>query len=180
MDIFKKLQSYMDYSFGKTKEKIEIIYEDTFFERLVFTGYDLNNTEFLEVVFNECDFTDVYLSGSNLCGSTFRQCIFNNNIFRKGKADYTLFDQTDFRNIDSFRTSFYKARFVNLVMEDSKMDNCLIVGASFLNVVLKNVNLVNTSFRRSKFENVKFIKCVFDKTTFEGVSGIESVEFIDN
>ena len=74
VDILKELQNYMDYSLGKSSERIEIKYVNTSFKELVFTGYDLNNTEFLEVSFAQCDFTDVYLSGS-----IFNQCIFNNS-----------------------------------------------------------------------------------------------------
>lgn len=58
MDILKELQNYTDYSLGKSSERIEIKYVNTSFKELVFTGYDLNNTEFLEVSFAQCDFTD--------------------------------------------------------------------------------------------------------------------------
>ena len=76
------------YSLRKLDEKIEIRYESTSFHDLIFTGYDLNNTEFLEVEFINCDFSQVYLSGSNLSGSTFEKCIFKDNMFKKGKAEY--------------------------------------------------------------------------------------------
>ena len=179
MDIFQKLQSYMDYSFGKTNEKVEIKYEDTFFKSVTFTGYDLNNTEFLGVVFSQCDFTDVYLSGSNLSGSTFEQCTFNNNIFRKGMAEYASFVQTDLKKIDSFRTSFYKSRFSNLLIEKSVMKNCVMADTVFSNVTFSDVDLAGSSFRRSGFANVKFVRCILNDVTFEDNLGLESVEFID-
>ena len=116
VDILKELQSYTDYSLGKINERIEIKYSDMSFTELIFSWYDLNNTEFLEVSFNQCDFTNVYLSGSNLSGSIFNRCIFNNNVFRKGKAEYASFNQTDIKNIDSFRTSFYGSSFNDLVI----------------------------------------------------------------
>lgn len=172
VDILKKLQRYTDYSLGKSSERIEIKYVDTTFTELAFTGYDLNNTEFLEVSFEQCDFTDVYLSGSNLSGSIFDQCIFNNNIFRKGKAEYVSFNQTDIKGIDSFRTSFYGASFKDLVIENSMMNNCLIARSFFSNVVFRNVNLTNTSFKSSEFKNVEFVECNLSGTIFENVCSI--------
>lgn len=92
MDILKELQSYTEYSLGKSNRIIEIKYADTSFAELVFTGYDLNNTEFLEVAFNQCDFSDVYLSGSNLSGSVFDQYIFNNVKFIECILNETIFE----------------------------------------------------------------------------------------
>lgn len=183
MDIFEKLQKYTDYSLRRSDEKIEIQYMDTAFEGLTFTGYDLNNTRFTKVKFNECDFTDVYLSGSNLSGSTFKHCIFNNNIFRKGLAHYALFENTDLKKLDAFRTSFCDATFNNLLIEDSIIKRCLISDAAFTNVVFRKTDLSDTSFIHSKFTNVKFVECVLNNTkfidNFVDVLCLEGVEFID-
>lgn len=180
VDILKNLKSYTDYSLGKSSERIEIKYVDASFKEIVFTGYDLNNTEFLEVLFNQCDFTDAYLSGSNLSGSTFNHCIFDNNIFRKGKAEYVSFNQTNIKKIDSFRTSFYGASFNDLVIENSLMSNNFIARSSFSNVVFKNVNLADANFSNSRFSNVKFIECILSRTIFDDACGLEYVKFIDN
>lgn len=180
VDISKKLQRYTDYSMGKSSEKIDIKYVDASFKEFVFTGYDLNNTEFLEVLFDQCDFTDVYLSGSNLSGSIFNHCILNNNIFRKGKADYVSLIQTNIKSMDSFRTSFYGTSFKDMCIEGTMMCNCFIVNAFFSNVVFRNVNLTNTNFKNSTFDNVKFIGCILVKTIFDDVCGLEYAKFIDN
>ena len=142
MNILAELQKYTDYSLGKSKEQMEIKYENTSFEKLVFTGFDLNNTEFLEVIFNNCDFTDVYLSGSNLSGST---------------------------DLDSFRTSFYGSCFNDLIIENSIMKNCFIARANLSNIVFKNTDLTNTSFKHSMFSNVRFVDCKLDGVNFEDV-----------
>ena len=85
MDILSKLQKYTDYSLGISKEKLEIKYEDTRFDNLNFSDFDMNNTFFLEVEFIKCDFSGVYLSGSNLSGSVFEKCIFNKIYLEKDK-----------------------------------------------------------------------------------------------
>ena len=169
MNILAELQKYTDYSLGKSKEQMEIKYEDTSLEKLVFTGFDLNNTEFLEVIFNNCDFTDVYLSGSNLSGSTFEECILKRNTFRKGKAEYVTFRQTVITDLDSFRTSFYGSCFNDLIIENSIMKNCFIARANSTNIVFKNTDLTNTSFKHSKFSNVRFVDCKLDGVNFEDV-----------
>ena len=179
MDILNDLQKYTDFSSGKSKERIEIKYIESSFQNLRFTGFDLNNTEFLEVTFSGCDFTNVYLSGSNLSGSIFKKCIFKNNIFRKGKAEYVIFDQTDINNMDAFRSSFYEASFNDIVIVESQIANCFFSRSSFSNTVFKNVDLTSTNFSHAKFNNVKFVECILDKTNFENAIGLESVEFLN-
>lgn len=61
----------------------------------------------------------------------FRQCILRNNIFRKGMAEYAFFVQTDLKKLDSFRTSFYKSSFSNLLIKESIMNNCFMANAFF-------------------------------------------------
>lgn len=56
---------------GDFTNKTKIQYEDTAFNNLILTGYDLNNTQFFEVSFADCAFPDAYLSGNNFSGSTF-------------------------------------------------------------------------------------------------------------
>lgn len=112
MDLLTKLKKYTEFSMGLSNEVCELIYQDTSFDGIVFTGYDLNNSSFLEIVFNECDFSNVYLSGASLCGSNFNRCEFSDNIFRKGKADNSRFSSTVFKNLDSFRTTFYESKFL--------------------------------------------------------------------
>lgn len=178
MELLSELQKYTDYSLGKSKERLEIRYEDTSFDDLIFTGFDMNNTEFLEVIFSNCNFSDVYLSGSNLSGSTFEKCIFKRNMFRKGKAEYVTFNQTIINGLDSFRSSLYGSEFYDMIINDSLMKDCFIARANFSNIVFKNADLTDANFNYSKFSNVKFINCILDGTKFENTVGLDKVEFL--
>lgn len=178
MELLTKLQKYTDYSLGKSKEKLEIKYEDTSFDNLTFIGFDMNNTEFLEVIFTNCDFSDVYLSGSNLSGSTFEKCIFKRNMFRKGKAEYVTFNRTMINGLDSFRSSLYQSEFHDMIINDSLMKNCFIARATFSNIIFKNTDLTDANFNYSKFSNVKFINCILNGTKFENTLGFEKIEFL--
>ncbi|MEI4803847.1 pentapeptide repeat-containing protein [Bacillus sp. FJAT-51639] len=180
MDIYIQLKKYTEFSMGQSNEVCELIYQDTFINGIVFTGYDLNNSSFLEVVFNSCDFSNVYLSGASICGSTFNECIFLKNTFRKGKADYSIFNSTNLGELDSFRTSFYESQFLNVILKDSKLERCYLDESIFSNVKFENVKFLSSTFNNSTFKNVHFINCHFEDSTFQNVTNFHEVHFVDS
>lgn len=180
MDLFTKLKKYKEFSMGLSEEVCELIYEDTSFDDIVFTGYDLNNSNFLEVKFNSCDFSKVYLSGATLCGSVFDKCKFSENTFRKGNADYSIFNSTEINRFDLFRTTFYESQFNNVNVFDSKYELTYLDDSHFLEVVFKNTQFKSASFNDSTFKNVKFINCYFEKTTFQNITGFSETQFINS
>lgn len=180
MDLFTKLKKYTEFSMGLSKEVCELIYQDTSFEGIVFTGYDLNNSSFLEVVFNSCDFSNVYLSGASLCGSTFNRCEFLGNIFRKGNADYSTFNSTVLKNLDSFRTTFYESQFFDVKVSNSKLELTYMDDSTFSEVEFENTEFLSSTFNNSTFKNVKFINCCFENTKFLNITGFDEVHFVNS
>ncbi len=179
MDIYDQLKRYTDFSLGKSSVRCELVYQNIFLDNIIFTGYDLNNSNFLEVQFDHCDFSNVYLSGASLCGSTFNSCIFKQNIFRKGFCDYAKFESTTFDFLDSFRTSYYENIFVNVQVQNAKMERSYFDNSEFSNTEFTNVEFREVSFDNCKFKNVKFKKCTFVKTSFKNINDINSINFED-
>lgn len=179
MDIYDQLKKYTDYSLGKSSVKCELIYEDILLNNIIFTGYDLNNSKFLEVQFKDCDFSDVYLSGAALYGSVFKNCIFKKNTFRKGFCDYASFKDTTFDFLDSFRTSYNEAQFVNVQFKNSKMERSYFDDSQFKNTEFINIEFSESSFNNCTFEGVKFKKCSFNKTSLKEIKGFDTAFFED-
>lgn len=177
MDLLDSLKKYTEFSMGMSNEMCELIYEDTCFEDVIFTGYDLNNSKFLEVQFNKCNFSKVYMSGASLCGSLFNKCVFEDNIFKKGMADHARFLKSDIKGMDAFRSSFYETKFEDMKISDSLIKNCHLGRAKFMNVIFENTDLSKTNFNNSVFNKVIFKNCFFADTQFKDILGYEEINF---
>lgn len=177
MDIYSELKKYTEYQNGVTDIEAKLIFEDITLEKIKFKGFDINYSSFLEVVFNNCDFTEVYMNGASLCGSSFLDCTFNNNKFRKGNAEYTNYIKTNLIAMDSFRTSFYKSTFENVMIEEGTLNRSWFESTNLSNVSFIKTDLSEVDFSNSIFCDVKFEDCIFSNTSFNKVNGLSNTTF---
>lgn len=122
----------------------------------------------------------MYLSEASLCGSNFNRCEFSDNIFRKGKADDTRFSSTVFKNLDSFRTTFYESKFFDVEISNAQLELTYMDDSTFSEVEFKNTRFSSSTFNNSTFKNVKFLNCHFENTKFLNITGFDEIHFVNS
>lgn len=120
---------------------IDVVVEQSTFEKCVFDGCEFNQIEFLECRFIDCEFRDC----------EFRDCqIVDGSVLDSTKFMFCRFSNTDFGSISSAAQS----QFLDCIITIGSFNNSNLQGMHFAGVEFTKTALSFCDFRGSVIENI--------------------------
>ncbi|WP_242929437.1 pentapeptide repeat-containing protein [Pontibacter vulgaris] len=143
-----------------------LIHEGKTFTKINYSGKQVKNREFEKCIFLGCD-----LSDSNFSQNRFSDCQFIGCNLAMLKLNHSTLDNVHFKeckltgiNFSECESFLFSVGFEQCILDYASFMNRKMPKTHFNNSSLKNVSFENANLEKAVFENTDLAGAVFDRT----------------